>query len=475
MTHRVHVAIIGSGICGLTAARTLENSGLDILMIDENSHTGGQLLRRLPQSQNSPAWFEPDPMKRKGIRWVNQTFKNCDTLHQAQVLGIFDNNRVQVHGPDEKVTEIHAETILLATGARETYLPFPGWTLPGVMSLGAAQILMKSHGVLPGHHIAIAGTSPLMMVLGYQILKNKGHLTGLFDANGLDKKLKGVSLLPHHGSKLMEGAFYMTYLAAHRVPLYSKRMVIEARGNDRLESVITAKMDQGGRIIQSSRKEHSADTLAMGFGFAPNIELAVQAGCKTVFDPAYGDWIVSSDHQLKTSVDTIYAAGEITGIGGAQKSYIQGRLAGLSILERFKLNPEDGRNQTRRKRIEAQNQKQRAYGSFLNQYCRLPDQAIHRIPDHTLICRCENITMGQIKERINQGFHTTGGIKKASRTGMGCCQGRTCGPIIQDILHTLTRKPMDEIGISKARAPVRNVSVRSFINTTADPQPGNKE
>ena len=157
MKAKYHVAIVGAGICGLSAAEALAGSGLDILIIDENVHLGGQLLRKPAGSPNQFSRWEPDGMKLKGFDLIDRLLapsRSVDMITQAQVLGIFNDTRLLIHTKEERLVETTAEQILLATGAKERFLPFPGWTLPGVMSLGGAQILMKSHGVLPGHRTA---------------------------------------------------------------------------------------------------------------------------------------------------------------------------------------------------------------------------------------------------------------------------------------------------------------------------------
>ncbi|MCG8620166.1 MAG: NAD(P)/FAD-dependent oxidoreductase, partial [Desulfobacterales bacterium] len=184
------IVIVGAGMAGLAVADTLSGNGYDILVIDENNHTGGQLLRNR-EADSSKNW-SPDTMKSVGFNLIKRlkTARDITVIPRAEVLGIFPDRRLLVHttdGPDT-CREIRAGRLILATGARERYLPFPGWTLPGVMSLGAAQILMKQHAVLPSANTLIAGSSPLMMVLAAEILSNGGKVTALVDEKGLKDK-----------------------------------------------------------------------------------------------------------------------------------------------------------------------------------------------------------------------------------------------------------------------------------------------
>ena len=205
----------------------------------------------------------------------------------------------------------------------------------------------------------------------------------------------------------------------------------------------------------------------MGYGFVPNIELAVQAGCDIEYQKLLGGWVVRADKNLESSLDSVFAVGEITGIAGGKKSYIQGKIAAVSILKKLdKLNlKKQGPTLSRQmNRLHSLNLQQTAYAGFLNHLCQVPSAAYRQIHDDTLICRCENITMGTIKKAIHEDFITSGGLKKATRCGMGRCQGRICGTIISDIIMALTKKTPHEIGPLLSRAPVKNVAIRSFMD-----------
>ena len=485
MKAKYHVIIVGCGIAGLSAAETLAGQGLDILIIDENVHSGGQLLRKTLQKSFGSPKFYPDLMKSKGFALARkitrmgnhwQPVQGIDRLYQAQVLGIFRDRRLLVHMGDgqplghtnaRQILEVQAEHLILATGARERYLPFKGWTLPGVMSLGAAQILMKSFGVLPARHILIAGTSPLQMALAAEILSNKGKVDVLLDENSIIKKLTFLPLIKDHWPRLMEGAFYMARIILGHTPVHHGIRIMEARGRDGLDSVIAAKTTPKGDLIPGTQLVYPASALAVGYGFAPNIELPVQAGCDIEYQKDKGGWIVRVDETMESSVGAVYAVGEITGIAGAKKSFVEGKLAAMSILK--KMGKEISRNKENRFQEDnhaliSLRHQQTSYAVFLNHLCRLPTSVYETIPDDTIVCRCEEITMGVIRKNILQGFGTVGSLKKATRCGMGRCQGRICGPVILDIITALTRKSPDSIGNSLSRAPVKNVAVKAFLN-----------
>jgi NADPH-dependent 2,4-dienoyl-CoA reductase/sulfur reductase-like enzyme len=472
MKTEYHIVIVGSGIGGLSAARTLAGCGLDILMIDECIMSGGQLLRKTEKL--IAAKFDPDVTKKKGfslIQIVENSDQHIDRINQAQVLGIFEGKTLLVHTGtskgsknSEQIVEIRAEFIILATGARERYLPFKGWTLPGVMSLGSAQILIKSHGILPAQMALVAGSSPLMMVLASELLKNGGTIAAMLNENPFSKNLKFFPLIRHHWPKLVEGAVYSAQLMWNRVLMVNRTRVLEARGKNQFESLIAARTTADGHIIAGTEQEYRAGALTIGHGFVPNIELAVQAGCDTEYLQAGGGWIVTVDKNLETTLDSVYAVGEITGVAGGKKSIVQGEIAAISILKKMGKLPREAEDSKRMEPLYSRNRQQMEYAAFLNNLCQVPLAAYQQIPDETLICRCENISMGEIKKAITLGFTTSGGIKKATRCGMGMCQGRICGAVITDIIMALTQKKPEEIGSSRLRAPVKNVAIDSFLD-----------
>lgn len=439
---------------------------------------GGQLLRTPEHARPRSSRLEPDRMKQAGYGLMQSLRKTSDIdwLFDAQVLGVFKDNQLLVHAgrsgnpcstPSQSLIEIQAETLIVATGARERYLPFKGWTLPGVISLGAAQILMKSHGLLPARSTLIAGSSPLMMVFASELMSHKGRVAGFVDENTWASKLAFLPLVKHHWPKLLEGAFYGAQMFLRDIPVFQGYRVIEARGKQGFESAVIARTTPEGHVVPGTVKIMKANALSIGYGFVPNIELPLQAGCDMVFERDQGGWIVKANHLGETSDKSIFAVGELTGIAGSKKSFLQGEVAAMAILKRqgkAGLGKDKLPYDRQLKYLLCQIQQQKEYAAFLNRLCRVPDNAYAAIPDDTVICRCEDITMGIIKNRIQQGFGTIGSLKKATRCGMGRCQGRICGPVIFDIISSLTGAESQDIGAALSRAPVKNVELKSFLH-----------
>ncbi len=464
MKSKYHIIIIGCGFAGLAAADILTRYNLDVLIIDENPHLGGQLLRKISTLKQTKKKFELDPIKKIGFELARSIAgQNIDILYTTQVLGLFPDHRILMVDHSEKIVECQGDFIICATGAREKYLPFKGWTIPGVMSTGAAQILMKSSGVLPAKTTLVGGTGPLQLALAAAILQNKGRVSAVLDQQNFKDKFGILHLWQHNLPKIIEGAIYLSRLFLQGTPIRQRTGIAEAIGKNQLEKVVTAQLDDQNGFIQGTERIYNTHALAVGYGFTPNIELPIQAGCDIKFDKKKGGWIVCvNEDTMETSLSAFFAVGEITGIAGAKKSYIEGRIAAWSILNQMEL-VNGSKNKANLRLLYYQRQHQIEYGAFLNAMCNVSDSAYQSIDDDTIICRCEEITMGDIRKTITDGFLTVNSIKKTTRCGMGLCQGRICGPVLFDILSGITHGHPGQIGEPSVRSPIKTVPLGAFL------------
>jgi NADPH-dependent 2,4-dienoyl-CoA reductase/sulfur reductase-like enzyme/bacterioferritin-associated ferredoxin len=456
MTRTCDVAIIGAGFAGLAAADVLAGRGLDVRVFDENPHVGGQLLRRPGGASHGLGGFEFDGIRRTGLRLVSRVARRGVNVEGGtQVLGLFPGQTLLVEDKDGRVSEISARCVLVAAGARETYVPFRGWTLPGVISTGSAQILIKSSGMLPAKETLIGGLGPIMFVLAREISRHGGKVLAVLDHAGLSEKIELLRTLPRNLPKLLDGAWIMALLALSGVRVRSRMRILEASGKNRLQSVVAARARVDGEIVPGTETRYPTECLAVGFGFAPNIELVMQAGCAAEHLPEQGGWVVRVNDLMETTLENVFAAGEVTGIAGARKSLIEGRIAGLAILERLG-RPAAGtprllQGLARKRRSELR------YGAVLNRMCRLPGDWVKGIPEETIICRCEDVRMADIRKAIADGFVTPGALRRACRCGLGNCQGRICSPILRDILAAETKSEPGRIHAPSVRPPIKVV------------------
>lgn len=463
-----NVVIVGSGFSGLVAANILADTDLSILLIDENIHIGGQLLRKIPEELGQYSAYHPIHIKRVGFAFIESLQKKrVKTINRAIVIGIYADNNILVEVGEKEILCIHYDVILFTTGAREKFIPFKGWTLPGVYSTGLVQVLMKSSGVLPAEKIMIAGSGLFLLAAAYEVLKNGARVLAILEQTPMLNKLKLLSQFFHQFSKFCEGARFLSRIYLSRVPVRYKTKIIEARGKESLEEVVSARVDKTGQVIPGSEKTTKTDALAVGYGFAANIELPQLAGCELEFCAAKGGWVVKVDERLETSRGNIFAAGEITGIAGAKKSINEGKIAALAILERFG-KIDDNKFASRLKRLTRERKHHLAFGKYFNLLYKPPHQSILDIPDDTIVCRCEDVTMGDIKKAVKKGYNTPVSLKVAIRTGMGNCQGRICAANIENIIAALTDTPQEEVGRFTVRPPIKPVTIAALSELKTD-------
>jgi NADPH-dependent 2,4-dienoyl-CoA reductase/sulfur reductase-like enzyme len=451
------IAVVGSGFSGLVAANILAGRGLRVMLLDENIRMGGQMLRSLP-------WCR-EPSKAGGLRSLGFQLiegakrKPIEAMNRTKVLDVDHKRMLLTEKEENEIISVESGMLLFATGARERFLPFQGWTIPGVISTGAAQILMKSSGVLPARKMLISGVGPLLLAVANEFLTNGGEVLSILDMGRVREKLLLLAQGIHQLSKVTEGALHLSRIFLAHVPLLHRTAVMEARGKPELNAVVAAKLDGKGSVVQGTERIFKTRCLAVGHGFSPNIELPQLAGCALDYDEAKGGWVVAVGPDLETSVDRVFAAGEITGIAGALKSVHEGQLAAYGMLHKLgKRVDSELLDRLRRQRA-----RHLGFGKYFNALHRIPPQAVLSIPDETLICRCEEVRMKDIRRAFSEGHDTPGALKKALRVGMGNCQGRLCAPVIYDVLSALTKKKGKDIPLLSVRSPVKAVAMRSFL------------
>ena len=454
---RVDVAVVGSGLAGAAAADELGRHGVSVLVLDDNRRPGGHYLRG---GRNAGAAWT-DRVRRRGLNLIEGLPRShVDELSRVEVIGIEDGFRLLAADENGGLATIECERILLATGARERFMPFPGWTLPGVLSTGAVQTLIKQSGVLPASATLVAGAGLFLITVARDIQKNGGRVSAVLDETPFYRRVPAPGLLSRNLAKFTQGGILLARLRLDGTAMHNATRILEARGGDNLREVITARVDPAGVVIPGSEMVYHIDCLAVGFGFSANLDLAHLAGCDVAFNSGLGGWVVKVNEDLETTVDGISAAGEITAIGGAAKSLTEGRLAGLSILKGMGLL-KSGELNKEISVLKQARRRQMAFGRYFNaQYSFTPEYRarwIRSLPDDVPVCRCEEVNLGDVRRAIAEGFGTPAGVKKATRCGMGICQGSTCKTILLEVLAALTGKPLALIPPPSVRMPVRPV------------------
>jgi NADPH-dependent 2,4-dienoyl-CoA reductase/sulfur reductase-like enzyme len=389
--------IVGAGPAGMAAAVAATARGKTVGVVDDNPGLGGQIWRdgeRKPPSREAAAWFD----RIRGARF--------ETLTATQVLGPLGPGLLLAES-EHHASELRYKRLIVATGARELLLPFPGWTLPNVMGAGGLQAMVKSGLPIGGKRVVVAGSGPLLLAVA-AYLKKRGAKVRLIAEQAPFSKVAGFGLGLWREPRKIAQAFALR-TSMGRIPFKAGCWPVAAEGDGRLESVT---LTDGAKAWREP-----CDYLACGFGLVPNVELAAALGC-TLHKGAVG-----VDALQRTTVPDVFAAGEVTGIGGLERSLVEGEIAGLAAsgdeaAARF-LFPRRDRARRFAKRLE------RAFA--------LRDE-LRRLPrPETIVCRCEDVAHGAL---VPHSSWTE--AKLQTRCGMGPCQGRVCGAAA-DVLYGWTR------------------------------------
>lgn len=430
-TGRGGLAVLGAGPAGLAAAVAAADHRIPVTLVDSAPGPGGQFYRqpaaalgaRRPQALHH-AWrtwtrlrTRLDAHRASGriqylpgrhVWCVEKDFARF-TLHM-----LTDDDDDDDDGPDT----LTADALLLATGAYEKVLPFPGWTLPGVIGAGGAQAMLKGGLVLPGRTAVIAGTGPLLLPVATGLAAAGAKVAALVEAADPRAYGRHARVLAAHPGKLAEAVGYAARLLRHRVPVLTRHTVVAAHGTDRVRAVTVAALDADGRVRPATERSIACDALAVGHGLLPHTDLAGVLGCRT--DPAR----VVVDAQQRTDVPGVWAAGEATGIGGAALALAEGEIAGRSVAAQL-----TGVRPRSRSAAAASRTAQRQFAAVLDAVHTPPAHWTEQVTDDTLLCRCEEVTAGSVRAAVTElGAADLRTVKLLTRAGMGWCQGRICGP-----------------------------------------------
>ncbi|WP_312795049.1 NAD(P)/FAD-dependent oxidoreductase [Tianweitania sp.] len=409
------VVIIGAGPAGLSCANELSACGQRIVLIDDNINAGGQYFRQLPGSYH----VTPDAKLLRDKQRFDELAKvlakpSVHYLPSTTVWGTPSPMTIAYAGRTGS-GRIKAGGIVIATGAQDRSLPFTGWTLPGVMSAGGCLNLAKAHGLVPSGRVVVAGNGPLVLVAAATMIAAGANVVRVVEAQS-DFRLASAALagLLAAPKILGIGIGYRKRIWTSGARFQTGFMVAEAKGVYDVTSVGIAPVGFDGKPDRSRLEWIDAETLVTGYGLMPGTEAAKVFGCRMEYDAGLNGVVPSRDASLRTSETGIYAIGDGAGIGGVEVAILEGRIAAHAIL-----------GSSAPSELSAGYRKLDAYRRKLNLAYRMPT-ALRAATDETIICRCEELSLGQILADPNRGRGSLNALKISSRLGMGRCQGRNC-------------------------------------------------
>lgn len=449
MSNEENILIIGAGPAGTRAAEVLAGQGLQFTVVDEAPASGGQVYRR------QPAGFRRSPTLRYGFEAakaeaLHATFdalrKRVDYRPDTSVWSI-ENNVAFTLGPDG-VERIPFGALLLCTGGVDRILPIPGWTLPGAFSLGGAQIALKAQGCAIGKRVAFMGSGPLLYLVAYQYAHAGATVAAVLDTARFSDALSVIPGLLAGGTTLAKGLWYQNWLRCNGVSL--KRGV-------RPVSVDGEKHVTGLRYcdVRGRERHIDCDAMAFGWGVKPECQLAELAGCEMRFDAMARQWLPECDAEGRSSAAGVYLAGDGAGVMGAEAAEYRGELAAIALLSDRGVAVDVRRREHLKNRL----RRLMRFRNALERALPYPEGLAAALADDTIVCRCEGVTAGDIRQSQSLEPDEINRAKAYTRLGMGRCQGRMCGIAAAEILAHQKGVGLAEIGRLRGQAPIKPLHI----------------
>lgn len=456
MSRRVDLLIVGAGPAGMSAAIVARRYGLDVLVVDEQPAPGGQIWRAVEAVSSTTRAAYLGKAYAKGLAVVEH-FRASGAVYEpgTRVWHLEPHGRVFMTR-DGAASSVEAKSILLATGAQERPNPFPGWTLPGVMTVGAAQILLKTSGQVPAVPVWIAGNGPLPLLYATQLLKAGGQIAGFLDTarpGGATAAFPSFpAALASAPGDLLKGIAWMSALL-RRVPYVRQVSDIEAIGRDQIERIRYAIAD--GRTYTVD-----ARLLLTHEGVIPTIHPTLVLGCRHRWNDDQRSFAPEVDIWGETSAKGVFVAGDGAGIGGAEAACLRGEIAALRIAmqaQRLSDAQADIEAQPIRRRLH----RALATRPFLDSLYRPRSSVLVPAPE-TIACRCEEVTVASIRAQAAGGRPGPNQVKAFTRAGMGPCQGRQCNYTIANVLADARGSAVPDVGLYRVRPPLKPLTLEEL-------------
>jgi NADPH-dependent 2,4-dienoyl-CoA reductase/sulfur reductase-like enzyme len=427
-----------------------------VILVDENRRLGGQYYRQAPAAPGASDAAGIGPEQAEGRRLVQEVRAlGVEVRLETAAWGVFDGRTVALATHD-RASRVRAEALVLAAGAHDRPVPFPGWTLPGVMTAGGALNLMKGDRVLPGRRVLVAGSGPLLLVVAHRLIREGAEIVAVCEAAALRGLWRlGLRLLPHL-DMVQRGYRHRQALQQAGVPFLTGHVIRRALGTSAVEGAIVSRCDEDWVPLPRTERAFEVDTVVVGYGLVPSLALSRVAGCEHRYVPLVDAWAPVRSRDMESTVPGLFVVGDGAGPAGAAVALAEGRLAGLAVANR--LGKLAGRAWTKeRARARGRLRHLEGFRRVLDGLYRV-GPGLHTLADDgTVLCRCEEVSAGETLAAIRDGATETNEVKAWTRVGMGRCQGRMCGPALAQMIARVTGRPVAEIGPLTARPPVTPV------------------
>lgn len=452
MSEAVDLVIIGGGPAGLAAAVEADGFGLSVALLDEQPAPGGQIYRAIESvPADMLALLGEDYLA--GAKLAAELRESGATyLPDASVWRVDEDGTVAFSREGRGQT-VKAGRVLVATGAIERPTPIPGWTLPGVMSAGGAQVLLKSAGMVPSGRVAVAGCGPLALLITQQLVAAGADVAALLETT---RASHYIAAAPHllkaipARDYLRKGMQMRRDIKRAGVRIHSGVEHLAAAGNEKVDAV---RFSRG-----VSQTEIPVDTLLLHFGVTPNTQITRQTFCEHEWYEPQRYWRPVRDEWGATSQDNIAIAGDGAGIDGAAAAALSGRLAAIDAAWR-KGMIDLAEKQRRSDLILTDMATHKAIRPLLDTLFPPPPDICAPPDESTIVCRCEEVTAGGVREAVALGAMGPNQLKAFTRCGMGPCQGRMCGLTVSELVAGARGEAVPDVGYYRIRPPIKPVTM----------------
>lgn len=451
------VAIIGGGPAGMASAIESVSAGLSTVLLDEQQAPGGQIYRGIEQASRAQLKVLGKDYEEGGE--LVRAFRASDAVYvPAATLWNVNPELRLTYSKEGRSTEFSAKALVVASGAIERPTPLPGWTLPGVMTAGAYQILLKGAGLVE-ENVVFVGSGPLLWLIAAQMITAGTKPKAIIETVPFSRYAASLAKLRLNTAAvkyLKKGAMMMLAVRRAGVPIYGNATEIAIEGDSRAEAV----------TFKSGGRRHRIETtlVALHQGVVPNQQITRLLRCRHVWNAGQRCFVPELDECGETSVANVYVAGDGSGIGGARAAALQGRLVAKRVAQK------EGRaSAASMADLQSKLRKEMLIRPFLESLY-APSAEILSPENGTIICRCEEITAGQIRDAVDLGAPGPNQVKSYLRSGMGPCQGRVCGLAVAEIIAAQQNEPLAAVEYYRIRPPLKPLALSELA--TFEPMDG---
>ncbi|MGY2165033.1 FAD-dependent oxidoreductase [Pseudomonas tolaasii] len=434
------IVIVGAGPAGISAARTLLDHGVKACLVDESLRGGGQIYRRQPvgfqRSAKQVYGFEAS--KAEAVHRTMDELAPLIDYRPETLVWNAENGRLDLLN-NGRAESLEYSRIIVATGATDRILPVPGWTLPGVYSLGAAQIALKYQGCAIGERVAFCGSGPLLYLVAYQYAKAGAKVVAVLDSAPFSAQCRALPALLGQPVTLAKGMYYRAWLTAHGIPVHQGATLQQIDGEQRVRGI-----RWGSHVLD-------CDAVAFAHALRSETQLADLLGCEFAWNRLNRAWLPQRDSAGRSSVSGVYLAGDGAGIMGADAAQMAGERAALAVLEDAGIAVDPRRPAL----LEQQLAGIQRFRHGLETAFPFPEQWAAQASDDLILCRCEEVSVGDVRAVVDEGHWEINRVKAHCRVGMGRCQGRLCGLAAAEIVAERSGRSIENVGRLRGQAPIK--------------------